>query len=181
MQKVIFLAGVPCSGKTTIFKKIREKLFSKSVALKHKTLRYIKSESEYGNYFMLGVFDNSNFEGTDRLSMSVINDALDFIKILERDNKRNVVFVEGDRLFNRRFLSETNAELYLLRADPALVSIRHKQRADTQSERFMRSRSTKIENLSKEFDLKLIINNTSTDLELAACRLCSAANNFLIK
>lgn len=178
--KVIFLAGVPCSGKTTIFKRIRGKLFQDYTEIKHKSLRLIKSGA--GNYYMFGVFDGSTFEGTDRLSMCVINDALDFIKNLEKNGDKNVVFIEGDRLFNNRFLTETQAELYVTSVVPEIIAMRHKQRNDNQTERFLRSRQTKLYNILNKYPCSaLLLNNTALDSELAACRLCSVANRYLNK
>lgn len=76
--KVIFVAGVPACGKTTLFKKIRESLFMDSKEFKQGKVRGI----ENGQYKMLGVFDGSTFEGTDKLSMTVISDAINYIKQL---------------------------------------------------------------------------------------------------
>lgn len=59
--KVIFVAGVPASGKTTIFRKLREALFDGATEFMYGKVRGI----ERGAYQMLGVFDGSTFEGTD--------------------------------------------------------------------------------------------------------------------
>lgn len=161
--KVIFIAGVPASGKTTLFKRIREALFANPTEFKHGKARGVQSEN--GHYKMLGVFDGSTFEGTDRLSMTVIGDAIDYIKSLEQLPTRSVVFVEGDRLFNFRFLQETRASLILLDATPEVLAQRHKERGDNQTETFLQSRRTKVENFATKYRIGRAYNNTPEDAE----------------
>ena len=159
--KVIFVAGVPATGKTTLFKRIREALFDNYTEFKDGKVRGI----ENGQYKMLGVFDGSTFEGTDRLSMTVIGDAIDYIKRLEQQPGRKVVFVEGDRLFNFRFLQETMASLILLDAAPDVLAQRHKERGDNQTETFLQSRRTKVENFATKYRIGRAYNNTPEDAE----------------
>lgn len=155
--KVIYLAGVPASGKTTIFKRIRERLFTTCTDFKSGLCRGI----ENGQFKMLGMFDGSTFEGTDRLSMAVIDDAIDYIKQLDN----SVVFVEGDRLFNYRFLQAVKASVIIIDAHPDVLHIRHAQRGDEQSETFLKGRRSKIENFAKKYKLKRLYNNTNSDSE----------------
>ncbi|MBQ6939886.1 MAG: AAA family ATPase [Alistipes sp.] len=159
--KVIFVAGVPATGKTTLFKRIRERLFEQCSEFKEGKVRGI----ENGCYKMLGVFDGSTFEGTDRLSMTVIGDAIDYIKRLEQEPGRKVVFVEGDRLFNFRFLQETRASLILLDASPEVLAQRHKERGDNQTETFLQSRRTKVENFANKYRISRAYNNAPEDAE----------------
>lgn len=154
--KVIYIAGVPASGKTTLFKRIRQELFTSSEEVKHGKCRAIKSD----NYIMLGVFDGSTFEGTDRLSMAVIDDAIDYIQHLD-DSK--VVFVEGDRLFNFRFLQAVRAKIILLDAHPDVLKQRHQERGDNQTATFLQSRRTKLENFASKHRISRVYNNTPED------------------
>lgn len=169
--KVIYLAGVPASGKTTIFKRIRERLFTTCTDFKSGLCRGI----ENGKFKMLGVFDGSTFEGTDRLSMAVIDDAIDYIKQL--DNA--VVFVEGDRLFNYRFLQAVKASVIIIDAHPDMLHIRHAQRGDAQSEIFLKGRRSKIENFAKKYKLKRLYNNTNSDSERITDFIISIAEKHL--
>lgn len=169
--KVIYLAGVPASGKTTIFKRIRERLFTTCTDFKSGLCRGI----ENGQYKMIGVFDGSTFEGTDRLSMAVIDDAIDYIKQL--DNA--VVFVEGDRLFNYRFLQAVKASVIIIDAHPDVLHIRHAQRGDAQSEIFLKGRRSKIENFAKKYKLKRLYNNTNSDSERITDFIISIAEKHL--
>lgn len=69
--KVIYIAGVPASGKSTMFKRVRELLFGDATEFKEGKVRGLQSTD--GHYIMLGVFDGTTFEGTDKLSMTVID------------------------------------------------------------------------------------------------------------
>lgn len=157
--KVLYVAGVPASGKSTLFKLLRQKLFAGATTFKEGKVRGI----ENGHYKMLGVFDGSLFEGTDRLSMSVIDDAISYVKKLSSDTDRHVVFVEGDRLFNIRFMRETRAVLLLIDADESVLRARHIARGDTQNGRFLKSRRSKVENFARKYGVKRVFNNTEDE------------------
>ena len=159
--KVLFLAGVPASGKSTIFRKIREKHFTEPTEFTHGAAKGITQ----GKLAMLGVFDGSNFEGTDRLSMTVINDAIAYVKTLDEDEGKHVLLVEGDRLFNARFLRETRAALILIDAAPEVLEARHRKRGDDQTPAFLKGRRSKVENFAKKHRLGRIMNNNQADQE----------------
>lgn len=158
--RLLYLAGVPASGKSTLFKRLRADLFADAEEFRHGLLRGIKSKD--GRLYMLGVFDGSTFEGTDRLSMAVINDTLEWFNGLDSNS---TVFVEGDRLFNKRFLVETQANVMIIDAHPTVLAARHANRGDNQTETFLRSRRTKVDNIVKMFKLPVYTNNTSSDSE----------------
>lgn len=157
--KVIYVAGVPASGKSTLFRQVRENLFFEPTEFKDGKCRGITQ----GNFYMLGVFDGSLFEGTDRLSMTVIDDAISFIEKLKKSEEKHVVFVEGDRLFNRRFLVESGALLIILDANPAILSLRHIKRGDAQTPTFLQSRRSKVENYISRYGAQRVWNNTPED------------------
>lgn len=161
--QLIYLAGVPASGKSTLFRRLRAEFFGNAVEFKHGLLRGIETETNGKKLYMLGVFDGSTFEGTDRLSMAVINDALDWF---EKIDPSATVFVEGDRLFNARFLQTTSARLMIIDASPAVLAQRHKKRGDSQTETFLRSRRTKVNNILNRFSgIKVWQNNTAAEFE----------------
>lgn len=161
--KVIYIAGVPASGKSTMFKRVRELLFGDATEFKEGKVRGLQSTD--GHYIMLGVFDGTTFEGTDKLSMTVIDDAIAYAKKLSGSRERYVIFVEGDRLFNYRFLSETRALLLLLDANEIVLKNRHIARGDTQTDTFLRSRRSKVENFISKYKAQRIWNNTLHDQE----------------
>lgn len=166
--KVIYIAGVPASGKSTLFRLIRKCLFDEARDFHNGKCRGI--ESKCGKFKMLGVFDGSMFEGTDKLSMTVIDDAISYIKGI---NGKSVVFVEGDRLFNYRFLHETGAMLLLIDANEKVLKARHIERGDSQTDTFLKSRRSKVENFIAKYGVQRIWNNTLQDQERIL--------NFIIK
>ncbi len=158
MANVIYIAGVPASGKTTICKIVREKLLKEVVQFKQGAVRGVRSAD--GRLQFLGVFDGTAFEGTDKLSMSVIGDAIAYCN--SQPSWSNIL-VEGDRLFNIRFLRSVGAKLFLIDAEPSTLDARHKQRSDSQGARFLRSRRTKVENFAQKYNVKRYWNNTEND------------------
>lgn len=175
--KVIYIAGVPASGKSSLIKLVRDNLFADFKEFKHGLCRGI--ESADGKYKMLGVFDGSTFEGTDKLSMAVINDAIRYIKGLQQGKAKTVVFVEGDRLFNHRFLSETHALLLIIDADEMVLKSRHEGRGDRQTETFLRSRRSKIENFIKKYKFGRNWNNTLQDQERILTYILQTAKDYV--
>lgn len=173
--KVIYVAGVPATGKTTLFKQIRARLFPTFTEFKDGKVRGI----ENGCYKMLGVFDGSTFEGTDRLSMTVIDDAIAYIKRLDKADARSVVFVEGDRLFNYRFISESKAVLILLDAQPEVLKNRHLERGDTQTAIFLQSRRTKIENFARKYGVSRVYNNDERDAHKILSAIIKIAESYV--
>lgn len=159
--RVLYLAGVPASGKSSIFRKLRERHFTEPTEFTHGVAKGI----EQGNVAMLGVFDGTTFEGTDRLSMTVIGDAIDYVRTLAADGGKHVLLVEGDRLFNERFLRETKAALVLIDAAPDVLEARHRERGDSQTPTFLKGRRSKVENFAKRHGLRRVMNNNLADQE----------------
>lgn len=175
--KVIYIAGVPASGKTTLLKMVRNELFAGASSFREGKVRGI--ESPDGHYKMLGVFDGSLFEGTDRLSMTVIGDAISYIKALEAAEGKYVVFVEGDRLFNARFIAETKATLLLIDANEKVLHWRHSTRGDSQNDTFLRSRRTKVENYIRKHRTMRIWNNTPEDQKRILAFILKTATEYV--
>lgn len=128
---------------------------------------------------MLGVFDGTTFEGTDKLSMTVIDDAIEFVKQQMDSEQKSVVFVEGDRLFNIRFLKETKALLLLIDANERILKARHIERGDNQTETFLKSRRSKVENFISKYKAQRIWNNTLQDQERILNFIIKTANEYV--
>ena len=103
------------------------------------------------NIALLGLYNQNNtFLGTDRLSMGVNKQFLQYISL----KQRNIIF-EGDRLFSLNNLIKLN-ELYDLRIimlvnHSETLLKRHKDRNDTQTDKFLKGRATKIKNIQEYF------------------------------
>ncbi len=176
--KVIYLGGVPASGKSAVFRLIRDALFTGGVVFGHGLCRGIAA----GPFRMLGVFDGSTFEGTDKLSMTVIGDAIGYLKKLDALPTRTVAFVEGDRLFCNRFIRDTGASVHIIDAHPDVLVVRLANRAaggDEQSEQSLKARRTKVENLAKALGVEREWNDSPADMARIARSLLAEAQEWL--
>ena len=163
MLDVFFISGVPASGKTTIMKVLRERFIGEGRQARLGRARWI--ERADGRVKMLGVFDGSTFEGTDRLSMTCIEDVIPWVRDLQDQIERYILLLEGDRLMNERFLKTTRARVFCLTVQPQTLAERHKRRRDTQGEAFLRSRETKLRNLSATYRFTFLQNDTPQEMK----------------
>jgi len=93
-MRLIGLGGEPASGKTTLFKRlIKEFHFNK--VLKWKRIVALVDVAE--KLVLMGVYDDKIFSGTDRLSMAVMPDFLEWITISKVKLKEWTIIFEGDR------------------------------------------------------------------------------------
>jgi len=160
-MKVIALGGEPATGKTTLTKRLFRSVPDLTVT-KYGLLRLLVSEEE--KLFLLGIYNfkvSMPFEGTDKLSMSVVIDARRFIKWANQNRDGYKVFFEGDRLFTQDFIdycrSICETKVYILSCDPQALGKRHTERGDFQNGSWLKGRTTKISNIGSEPRNKAII------------------------
>ena len=150
VKRVVAIGGVPCSGKTTLVREILNKVEDEPKFFKYGLLRgYIS-----GDTAILDIYQqNDTFGGTDKLSMAVQKDYEKFLQITDN----NVLF-EGDRLFTKKNLlhlqDKYEQKFIILDLDKKTLEKRHEERNDTQSEKFKKSRQTKINNILSDECLK---------------------------
>ncbi len=104
--------------------------------------------------YVLGIYDEELFSGTDRLSMAVQPDAVKFLETVQKVAGEHFIVFEGDRLFNQTFLNscaqiagEENVQALVLTATEETKTARHIDRKDTQTEKFLKGRATKYRNV----------------------------------
>ena len=100
-NNAILLIGSCGSGKTWVMKNIIQKL-SLNRTKKFKLLIYQTND----NVVVLGKYDGSMFEGSDKLSMAVAKDFSSFKKF--NDYKNYTIIAEGDRFMNKTFIEVFN-------------------------------------------------------------------------
>ena len=154
---VIALGGEPASGKTTLLKRIR-KNFPKLVEFKSGLVRGEYCPTSF--VYFVGVFDDTMFEGTDKLSLSVQPAFIEFV----RNTPNAKIVFEGDRLFNASVFEQLKSVIFILDIDKDVHAQRHAQRGHEQNETFLKGRKTKIENIKNTFSHKILSNNTETDI-----------------
>ena len=135
-RNCILITGACGTGKTWVMKQI----LSGKTTHKFKLGMFLFHESD--KLIVIGKYDGTTFEGSDRLSMAVMRD-LD--KLLEYINKKDKLAIfEGDRFTNSKFID---------RADPAIIRISgdgsegRRKRCSKQTERHIKSISTRVNNI----------------------------------
>lgn len=139
VKRVIAIGGEPATGKTTLVREFKSNYPTAPFKFGQVRGEYNKES----NLYFIGVFDGSIFEGTDKLSMSVQPDFIKFLNWCE-----GVVIYEGDRLFNQSlFTLEYPFIKVVLTAEEDTLRRRHNLRGDSQTDTFLKSKRTKINNI----------------------------------
>jgi hypothetical protein len=176
--KVIALGGVPGSGKSAVMRLAMKKLSGIWLRAKEGVMVW----EDGGNYAVLGAYDAGNkFPGTDRLSMSVQPAAEDWF--VANAGSYEAVLFEGDRLFNKSFLTalaempKVELQVLALTASPAALKARHAGRADTQNATWLKGRATKNAAVLTAFRkyLTLLTNEAAGDAEKCAAAVVELA------
>ena len=158
-KRVIAIGGEPATGKTTLMREIIKDLMPLNT-FKYRLIRGLYDRKK--NLYVIGIYDESLFSGTDKLSMAVQPQFLQLVKEVQ-----NGTFIfEGDRLFNASLFYEINCEKIVLRADEHIKAQRHINRKDSQTESFKKSKDTKINNIINKFDVTLFDHNTENDKKI---------------
>ena len=147
MRTILILGGEPASGKSTLMRRFMSEMGEWNSSEPKKTLQVLYNKKS--DCYVLGKYEEGVlFAGTDRLSMSVQPVAGEFVK----ETQSNIV-LEGDRLFKKKFidyimtLSDTRLMIIHVKADEDVMKNRHKDRGDDQTETFIKSRHTKVNNI----------------------------------
>ena len=158
MAEIIAIGGVPASGKSTLMKKVIKE-YKPLKTFKYGLIRGLYDKEK--NLYFIGIYDDSVFCGTDKLSMAV---QPHFFKLIDKLPEARFVF-EGDRLFNQSLFDKYDCEIVVLNANEETIEQRHKQRSDNQTDRFKRAKQTKINNILNKNEVTVLDNNTEQDAE----------------
>ena len=138
MVRVILLIGVQGSGKTWVFKQLIQQ-YNCNLRKKIGKIRFHTN----GEVIVAGKYDNSMFEGSDKLSMSIMSDYDIFMQL----NKLNVILLEGDRFTNGRVVNHVEFPPYIIKITDDGKKGRA-SRGSNQSEEAIRRMQTRINNIS---------------------------------
>ena len=151
--KAVAIGGVPATGKSTLMKAIIEKLKKTSSPT---TWKFgLLNGLMFDNICIIGTYPaEQTFGGTDRLSMAAPKDMQKFMDWGERS-----ILFEGDRLFTKNILENLlekyDTKIIVLDCDEQTLNERHKARGDSQTEKFLKGRATKIQNILKSEAIKI--------------------------
>jgi hypothetical protein len=171
MVKGVAIGGLPAVGKTTIMKEVRNR-FKPFLEFSFGLVRGIRSVGT--NIYFIGVFDDSLFEGCDKLSLAVQPELIKWCDLLPEDS--TVVF-EGDRLFSLETIKKTNAHVIIVTAMKSIIDGRHIGRMDSQTAKFIKGRDTKINNIKNSVTYDWVSNNTPFELGFCIDFITKAINN----
>ena len=164
MGYITIIGGVPCSGKSTLMKEIKEKTKCKN-EFEYKLVRGHNDDSMEN--VILGVYGDSAeiFSGTDRLSMAVQPDAVEFLRKGQFDN----AYIEGDRLFKPSFIRNcsmltTDLRVVVLEAGKETLEKRHEERGDNQTKEWIKAKRTTVDNIKNAFPCHVLSNNDLNEM-----------------
>jgi len=102
---------------------------------------YYFNETE--KHIVVGKYDNSTFEGSDRLSMAVMKDLDKMLGYIKKVNK--IAIFEGDRFMNQNFINKANPLIIKIKGDGKEGRIK---RGSQQTERQLKTIRTRVGNIN---------------------------------
>ena len=148
-MKMIYMIGLPGSGKTTVMRKFMSEYEWKNDKPADLLDTQISSKNKLR---VLGKYeDDQVFGGTDRLSMAVAPKAIEWLQN-NLTSDENIVG-EGDRLNNQKFFETCGDRLTILHltVSDEERKRRYKERGSDQSEKFIQTVKTKCKNIIEKF------------------------------
>lgn len=170
-MKVVFLMGLPGTGKTSLFRQFMKESGDWGTSNKDEGFGLVPYHKN-GTSLIIGKYDNDEvFAGTDKLSMAVQPEAIKFLEALKKNGKINTVFLEGDRLSTGSFVEDCydkyDIAIYYLKVSKEELARRYAERGSDQSETFIKGRQTKYSNILSNFNymdlIKECYNETQED------------------
>ena len=132
---MIFLIIGECGvGKTWVMKQLLKQSKGYKLGL------YYFNETE--THIIVGKYDNSTFEGSDRLSMAVMKDLDKMLGYIKKANK--IAIFEGDRFMNKNFINKANPLIIKIKGDGKSGRIK---RGSQQTERQLKTIKTRVGNI----------------------------------
>jgi hypothetical protein len=142
---IILLIGMCGTGKTWVM----QQLISEYVLSKRQKIGKLYFHTD-DKIIVLGKYDGTMYQGTDRLSMSVMSDVDNFLK----QTQGKIIVAEGDRFTNGKFIQKANPYVIKITDDGC---VGRQLRGSNQSDRHLKSIQTRVNNITANQD---VINST---------------------
>lgn len=153
IDKTILLIGACGSGKTWVMLEILNLLKTKPAKLKKNYFRI----DQQRKIAIMGVYDNSTFQGSDRLSMAVAQDFNDLKNLQKKEQL--IIIAEGDRFTNKTFINLFDPFIIKIKDDGAKG---RKLRGSSQTERQIKSIQTRVNNIKEN----ILVENSQQAFQL---------------
>jgi len=144
IKNSILIIGQCGSGKTWLCKQLI-KQYKLDQSCKIKTIHF-KSD---GQISVMGKFVGDVFDGTDRLSMSVMKDINSLQYVQKKHNM--LIIAEGDRFMNKTFINKFNPFILKINDDGTKG---RKLRNSQQTERQIKTIRTRVKNIQHNKEVK---------------------------
>ncbi len=154
-MKTILLVGNAGSGKTWVMKQLLWLLETAELTLGKVGMFYFHRDSRT---VVLGKYDGTTFEGSDKLSMAVMRDVKEFDDYARAKGFKFVV-CEGDRFMNSTFIIAMQPYIIKITDDG---SAGRKRRGSSQTERQLKSIATRVSNVKAD----MLVEKSSTALKV---------------
>ena len=150
MKSIIGIIGAPGTGKSTLMKEWMsnwEWSYHRDGMVDH----YVS-----GDLIVLGKYEDGEvFGGTDKLSMSIAPQVVEFLD----KNEDKVIIFEGDRLNSKKFFNTVldkgwNLRIVALDVSKEERERRYAERGSNQDPTWLQGRISKVENVVEEFGPK---------------------------
>lgn len=146
LNKTVLLIGNCGAGKTWVMSEIIE---HKELTIKGKFGLFKFRTNKENSICVLGKYDGSTFQGSDKLSMAIAKDFERFKKF--SDKKNWLILAEGDRFMNKRFISVFNPYIIKINDDGKRG---RKIRQSKQTDRHLKAISTRVKNITPSIELE---------------------------
>lgn len=140
MQNNILIIGACGVGKTYVMQHII-KTYKANTPAKVGQLNYTTN----GTVNVTGVYDGSTFQGSDRLSMSVMTSVDEYLQ-----QATGVTFYEGDRFTNQKFIAKANPFIIRIQGNGEQG---RKLRGSSQTDRQIKSIQTRVSNITPHVEV----------------------------
>lgn len=153
MSKYILITGVCGTGKTWVMKQLIDDYALNSST--QNTLYHWRQNDEAFNLGLvdskiavLGKYDGSMFEGSDRFAMNIMAKNAEVKPVLDT---YDFIIAEGDRFTNQTFIKDFQPIIVRVAGDGAEGRAK---RGSEQSERHIKSITTRVSNIEPDFIVK---------------------------
>lgn len=146
LNKTILLIGNCGAGKTWVMSQV---IKDKKLIIQGKYGLFKFRTNKENNICVLGKYDGSIFQGSDKLSMGIAKDFERFKNF--SDKKKWLILAEGDRFMNSRFISVFNP--YIIKINDNGERGR-KIRQSKQTDRHLKAISTRVKNIIPSIQLE---------------------------